>query len=64
LLCCSAWAYDFSNVFRFFAGFGAYPAGSARRDGYVYVLPHDVRDLVDAINVPGRKPDITQARRP
>jgi len=64
LLCCCAWAYDFSSVFRFFAGFRADLAGSARRDGYVYVLPHDVRDLVDAINVPGRKPDITQARRP
>jgi hypothetical protein len=56
LLCCCAWAYDFSNVFRFFAGFGADPAGSARRDGYVYLLPHAARDLVDGINVPGRNP--------
>jgi hypothetical protein len=56
LLCCSAWAYDFSNVSRFFAGCGADLAGSARRDGYVYLLPHAARDLVDGINVPGRNP--------
>lgn len=56
LLCCGPWTYDFSNVFRFFTGFGAYPAGSARRDGSVYLLPHGARDLVDGINVPGRNP--------
>jgi hypothetical protein len=56
LLCCGAWAYDFSNVSRFFAGFGVALAGSARRDGYVYLLPHAARDLVDGINVPGRNP--------
>jgi len=58
LLWCCAWTYDFSNVFRFFAGFGICPAGSACRNGYVYlyVLPHGARDLVDGINVPGRNP--------
>lgn len=63
MLCCSAWAYDFSNVFRFFAGFVDYPAGSTRLDGYVYVLRHGARDLVDGLSS-RQEPDITQARRP
>jgi hypothetical protein len=46
----------FSNVSRFFAGSRVYPAGPARRNGYVYLLPHGARDLVDGINVPGRNP--------
>jgi hypothetical protein len=56
LLCRCAWAYDFSNVFRFFAGIGAYPSGSVRVYGYVYLLPHGARDLVDGRNVLGRNP--------
>jgi hypothetical protein len=56
LPCCCAWAYDFPNVFWLFAGFGAYPAGSARRDGYVYLSTHGARALVDGIDVPGRNP--------
>jgi hypothetical protein len=64
LLCRCAWAYDFSNVFRFFAGRGVYRAGSGRLYGHVYVLPRGVRDLADGINKPAGNPDITQARRP
>jgi hypothetical protein len=64
LLCQSRWAYDFLNVPRFFAGFGADEACPSRLDGCLYVLPRGVRDLVDGINGPGRNPDITQARRP
>jgi hypothetical protein len=56
LPCYCAWAYDIPNVFWLFAGFGAYPAGSARRDGYVYLSTQGARALVDGIDVPGRNP--------
>ena len=56
LLCRCAWKYDFSNVFRFFAGVGADPSGSACLYGYVYVLSHGARDLVDGVNGTGRNP--------
>jgi hypothetical protein len=50
------WAYDFLNVFKFFAGFGRDHAGSACLCVRLYVLQHGARDLVDGITVPAGTP--------
>ena len=52
--CC--WAYDFLNVFKFFAGFGRDRAGPVCVCVHLYVLQHGARDLVDGITVPAGTP--------